>query len=285
MKVVYLVDGMYESHKCFAAYRELATKAGAGTGVTYGVLRGLASYRKTFGPGHIVMCWEGKPKRRIAADANYKADRAPQDSAFYAQVESLKKALQELGVEQLYAPEWEADDVLASLAIDYATKGYKVVIVTGDDDLLQMVRDEGDTGPIVVYNPKGKATFNVAAVVAKYGAKPEDLIYQWAVEGDASDNIPPATSDRSLRAQLRDSHKAGNYDIKSVTIDPEVVGRFDKNIELLRLQVDVDSITPILMANIPNETGLKNLFQSLEFNSFLKPEAFPKWLSFASERG
>lgn len=285
MKTVYLVDAMYESHKCFAAYRELSTKAGAGTGVVYGVLRGLASYRKTFGPGHIVVCWEGKPKRRIAADAAYKAGRAPQDSAFYAQVEWLKKALQAVGIEQLYAPEWEADDVLSSLAIEYATKGYKVVIVTGDDDLLQMVRDEGDTGPVVVYNPKGKVTFNEAAVIEKYGAKPEDLIFQWAVEGDTSDNIPPATSDRSIRAAFREAHKSGNYDAKTVTADLEVLSRYNKNIELLRLQVDVDSMTPVLMAATPNEEALKKMFLELEFNSFLKPEAFPKWMVFASEKG
>lgn len=283
MKTVYLIDGMFESHKCFAAYRELATSSGVGTGVIFGVLRGLASYRKVFGPGEIIYCWEGQPKRRIKLDPEYKQGRVKSDSSLFTQVDKLREVLQIMGISQVASPDWEADDVLSSLATEKATMGYRVVIVTGDDDLLQMVRDEGDTGPIVVYNPKLKLTYNEAAVKAKYGVKPEDLIYQWAIEGDASDNIPPTTSDRTLRAQIREALLKPDFSLPSLTADPLILSRYNKNVELLRLQVDVDNIIPIVPAK--DEAKMQAVFTELQFNSFLKPEKFPEWAAFADQKG
>lgn len=282
-KTVLLIDAMFEAHKHFGTnMRTLSTKAGIPTGITYGFLRGLASYVKQFGESEIIVCWDGTPKRRIAIDPNYKAGRVKTESTFYDQIKTLQDALQLMGIMQLRAEDEEADDLLAAQAIEHSTYGHKVIIVTGDDDLLQMVSTtRATTGPVTVYNPRFKVMYDEVAVHKKYGVKPQDLCRLWAIQGDPSDNIQGffGRSGESEKEVVRLVNSFG--DLKTLIANsghPPITNNREailRNETLIELQVDISEVTPTVPHK--DEASLRALFEKLEFASFTADMA--KWLT------
>ena len=110
------------------------------------------------------------PASRAEAYPPYKAHRPEDPPELPPQFDLLEEALAALGQERAHATGWEADDAIAALAHS-AAPGDLIEIVTGDRDLLQLVRDDGPTVR-VLFTVKGVtdlATFDEAAVLAKYG--------------------------------------------------------------------------------------------------------------------
>src|SRR3954452_4780022 len=116
------------------------------------------------------------PADRAEAYPPYKAHRPEDPPELPPQFGLLEEALDAFGLERATAPAWEADDAIAALCHS-AEPGDLVEIVTGDRDLLQLVRDGGESaggGPTVrvLFTVKGVtdlAEFDEAAVLAKYG--------------------------------------------------------------------------------------------------------------------
>ena len=131
------------------------------------------------------------PASRAAAYPAYKAHRPEDPPELPPQFDLLREVLEAFGLERARAPAWEADDALAALCAG-AGPGDVVEIVTGDRDLLQLVRDDGPTVR-VLFTVKGVtdlAVFDEAAVMAKYGV-PADRYVDFAIlRGDPSDGLP-----------------------------------------------------------------------------------------------
>ena len=130
----------------------------------------------------------GKTFRHEMYDA-YKGHRERMPDELRDQVERIKEVVNTLNIPIFTAEGYEADDVLATLARQAAGQGVDSLIVTGDRDILQVVdehirvltsgRQFSDT---IIYDP--------AAVEAKYGLRPDQLVDLKALVGDKSDNIP-----------------------------------------------------------------------------------------------
>ena len=130
----------------------------------------------------------GKTFRHEMYDA-YKGHRERMPDELRDQVERIKEVVNTLNIPVFTAEGYEADDVLATLARQAAGQGVHSLIVTGDRDILQVVdeyirvltsgRQFSDT---IIYDP--------AAVEAKYGLRPDQLVDLKALVGDKSDNIP-----------------------------------------------------------------------------------------------
>jgi 5'-3' exonuclease len=134
------------------------------------------------------------PAARAEAYPPYKAHRPEDPPELPPQFDLLEEALAALGQERASAPAWEADDAIAALCAS-AGPGDTVGIVTGDRDLLQLVRDGTDDGPTirVLFTVKGVtdlAEFDEAAVIAKYGVPPERYVDFATLRGDPSDGLP-----------------------------------------------------------------------------------------------
>jgi 5'-3' exonuclease len=137
-----------------------------------------------------------RPAERVAAYAGYKAQRPPEPEGLSEQFELLREVLDAFGVPQADAPGWEADDAIGTLCTQQF--GTRFDIVTGDRDLLQLVRDEGTAGPDstavrVLFTVKGVSElvrFDRATVLAKYGVPPERYVDFAALRGDPSDGLP-----------------------------------------------------------------------------------------------
>ncbi len=131
-----------------------------------------------------------RPAGRVAAYADYKADRPPDPEGLPAQFTILREVLDAAGMPQAEAPDWEADDALGALCAQ-AEAGTRLDIVTGDRDLLQLVRDDGPVR--VLFTTKGVkelTPFDEAAVQAKYGVPPARYVDFAILRGDPSDGLP-----------------------------------------------------------------------------------------------
>jgi len=130
-----------------------------------------------------------RPAGRVAAYPGYKAERAPDPDGLPDQFPLLREVLAALGQECVEAPGWEADDALAVLCAD-VDEPDRVDIVTGDRDLIQLVRD-----PVVrvLYTLRGVSelrVFDAATVREHYDVPPERYVDFAILRGDPSDGLP-----------------------------------------------------------------------------------------------
>jgi 5'-3' exonuclease len=143
------------------------------------------------GPDRVVHTFDAdwRPAGRVAAYADYKADRAEDPEGLPEQFPLLRRALAVLGQECVEAPGWEADDALAVLCAP-VTEPDRVDIVTGDRDLIQLVRD-----PVVrvLYTLRGVSElriFDADTVREHYAVPPERYVDFAILRGDPSDGLP-----------------------------------------------------------------------------------------------
>lgn len=130
-----------------------------------------------------------RPAPRVAAYAGYKAERPDEPDDIARQLALLPQVLRAAGMPVAFAPGWEADDAIGVLATE-ADDDDRVDVVTGDRDLIQLVRD-----PVVrvLFTRRGVSQLDVldeAAVVAAYGVPPDRYVDYAVLRGDPSDGLP-----------------------------------------------------------------------------------------------
>jgi 5'-3' exonuclease len=134
---------------------------------------------------------EERPAERVAAFPGYKERRDAPPESLPAQFELLWQVLAALGMPRVDSPGWEADDVLGTLCAQ-AAPGDELDIVTGDRDLIQLVRDEPP--PVrVLFTVKGVselACWDEAGVAEKYGLPAARYVDFATLRGDPSDGLP-----------------------------------------------------------------------------------------------
>lgn len=142
------------------------------------------------------------PAARAEAYPPYKAHRPTDPPELPPQFDLMEEVLDALGQERAHSAGWEADDAIAALAV-HADAGDLVEIVTGDRDLLQLVRDASPTVR-VLFTVKGVtdlAEFDEAAVQAKYGVPASRYVDFATLRGDPSDGLPgvPGVGEKTAR--------------------------------------------------------------------------------------
>jgi 5'-3' exonuclease len=132
-----------------------------------------------------------RPAERVAAYAGYKSDRLPDPEELPWQFELLREVLGALGATQVWAEGWEADDAIGTLC-EQAAAGDCLEIVTGDRDLLQLVRDDAPTVRVLftVKGVKELARFDERGVQDKYGVPAARYVDFAILRGDPSDGLP-----------------------------------------------------------------------------------------------
>ncbi|RRR98772.1 5'-3' exonuclease [Glycomyces terrestris] len=243
---------------------------GRRSGAVRGFFDGLAVLSKRFSPTGIVCCLEGnwRPQWRLDLMPGYKADRALPDGSedtpegLDDQVAAIEALLPALGLATAAHPEFEADDVIATLA---ARTAEPVHVVTGDRDLFQLVDDE--RGRKVVYLAKGisKAElFDGEAVAAKFGVNPSHYVDFAVLRGDPSDGLPGVKGIGAKTAVALVNTYGGIAGLKAAAADPaselparqraaigESAEYLDRAVATSTAVADVD--VPLVDAAIPAE--------------------------------
>jgi DNA polymerase-1 len=185
-KKLLLVDGSSYLYRAFHALPELKSPRGEPTGAIHGVLSMLKRLDADHGAAARACVFDAKGKTfREDAYPEYKAHRPPMPEDLASQIEPLKQAIAALGWPVLTVPGVEADDVIATLAEQAKTKGWRCVISTGDKDLAQLVDDR-----VTLVNTMSNETLDPAGVRAKFGVDPDKIVDYLALTGDAVDNVP-----------------------------------------------------------------------------------------------
>jgi DNA polymerase I len=187
-----LLDGNSLAFRAFYALpaENFKTRGGLTTNAVYGFTAMLINLLRDEVPTHIAAAFDvSRETFRSERYPEYKANRSTTPDEFRGQIDITKEVLGALGITVLAEPGFEADDIIATLATQAAHQGYRVLVVTGDRDSLQLVSDD----VTVLYPRKGVSEltrFTPEAVVEKYGLTPAQYPDFAAVRGDPSDNLP-----------------------------------------------------------------------------------------------
>jgi DNA polymerase-1 len=202
---VVLVDGyglIFRAY--FALPATLATATGEQTNAVLGFTSMLLDVMNLRKPDYAIVALEsGKTFRHDLYD-DYKGTRAKMPEDLKDQIGRVREVIEVLGIPVRERDNYEADDVIGSLARTYANLGKQVIIVTGDSDLLQLVDDN-----VLVVLPGARRfgdvrEFDRAAVIERYGFGPEHVPDYKALVGDTSDNIPgvPGIGEKTASALI-----------------------------------------------------------------------------------
>ena len=142
---IILIDAFSVIHRSYHALPNLTTKDGKLVGAVYGFISTILKSIDFFSPKLIVACFDSnEPTHRHAVYEDYKAGRKEMDEEFHSQVEIIREACNALGVLILEKGGHEADDIIGTLSKKYKEKNQSVIIITIDQDLLQLVDDGVD---------------------------------------------------------------------------------------------------------------------------------------------
>jgi len=187
-----LLDGNSLAYRAFYALpaENFKTQGGLTTNAVYGFTAMLINLLRDEQPSHIAAAFDvSRQTFRVDKYPEYKAGRSSTPDEFRGQIDITKEVLVALGITVLAEPGFEADDIIATLATQAEDDGYRVLVVSGDRDSLQLVSDD----VTVLYPRKGVSEltrFTPDAVLDKYGLTPQQYPDFAALRGDPSDNLP-----------------------------------------------------------------------------------------------
>jgi len=272
-----LLDSYSLFFRAYHALPEMTTQAGLPTNALYGFSSLLLKLLRELEPAGVALARD-LPKKTFRHEqyADYKAGRAPLDSALRTQLELLGELVSATGFPMFSAEGFEADDVLATLAARLADQGARVLVVSGDRDLLQLVNDAVD---VLFVGQRGKAPvrYDTARVRARFEVEPEQLPAYVALVGDTSDNIPkvkgigPKTASSLLRGRADVAELLAGIDEAPPKLRPLLSQHADQirqSEALVRLRRDVplDDRLP-LPFDAAARTRTAHLFELWEFKS------------------
>lgn len=197
-----LIDGHSLAFRSYFAYAKgrdggLRTSTGIPTSVTFGFLKALFEVVEAEQPDYLAIAFDrGEPTFRHDADATYKEGRPEPPEDFLPDLENLQALLKELRLAVTTVPKYEADDIIGTLAIQASHQGYRVKILSGDQDLFQLIAPDRQitvlhlSGAFNRVGLPGPKAFSVQDVQQKLGVLPSQVVDYKALCGDASDNIP-----------------------------------------------------------------------------------------------
>ncbi|MDE5900954.1 MAG: DNA polymerase I, partial [Muribaculaceae bacterium] len=168
------------------------TAKGLNTSAIFGFVMTLEDLIRKENPSHLAVCFDppGGHTFRHEAFADYKAGRDKQPEDITIAIPYIKRILEAMRIPVIESPDFEADDVIGTVATRAEAHGYNVYMMTPDKDYGQLVTDH-----IFMYRPavrgEGFEIRGPQQICERYGiAAPRQVIDLLALEGDAADNIP-----------------------------------------------------------------------------------------------
>ncbi|MEZ5403536.1 MAG: DNA polymerase I [Bryobacteraceae bacterium] len=218
------------------------------------------------------------PTLREQEFAEYKANRAPTPPELTQQIPYVRRLLDAMRIPSVAYPGYEADDVIGTLARKAAGRGYDVVIVSSDKDLLQLVNEQ-----VSMLNPaKDDEWYDSAKVEEFLGVRPEQVADLLALKGDAVDNIPgaPGIGDKGARDLIQ---RFGSVE-GAMEHAAEVERRtYRESLQNNREQIELSKRLALVATDLPVEydwseaqthepslEDLRQVYTELEFFSQLK---------------
>lgn len=281
MKKLVILDGHAIIHRAFHAIQPLHTSRGELVNAVFGFTSMLFNVLEIEQPNHIAVTFDRKEKTfRHHADVNYKATRAKTADELIIQIRRVYEIVRAFSIPIFAEKGFEADDMIASICEKLKDNDLKIIIVSGDRDLLQLVNPK-----ISVHDLNGgyrKAVrFDPDKVFEKFGFEPQFVSDFKGLAGDNSDNLKGVTGIGPKTASDL-IHEFGNLEnifANLEKIKPTIRMKLENNrdsafhskkMATLRRDAPLDfDLGNCKLLNFEHETVLE-LFEDLEFHSLAK---------------
>lgn len=281
---LYLIDG---SGYIFRAYHALPPLTRASDGMPVGAVSGfcnmlfkfLEDMKASERPTHLAVIFDRSEVtfRNLIYPA-YKANRPPAPEDLVPQFALIREATRAFGVPAVDMEGFEADDLIATYARQAAAVGAKVLIVSSDKDLMQLVQ----AGRIELFDPMKQKPLGVEAVMEKFGVAPEKVIDVQALMGDSVDNVPgapgigPKTAAEliSLYGDL-DTLLARAGEVKQNKRRETLIAfadqiRLSRQLVTLKDDVAVDVAADTFAVRDPDDATLLKFLETMEFRTLTR---------------
>ncbi len=287
------LDGNSLAYRAFFALpTDMATASGQVTNSVYGFCTMLNTLVKDHKPDGVIVVFDRREKTfRHEAVPEYKAQREQQPDILYQQLDIIKELLVSFGIPVIDAAGFEGDDLIATIATRAEEHGAELIVVTGDRDSYQLVKD-----PLirVLYNKRGVsdyALYNEAGIVERTGVTPDQYPDYAALRGDPSDNLEgvPGVGEKTAAKLINqygtleaifDAADAQTPKLKeSLHASRE---RVTRNAKIMVLRRDAPiGINVLESVPKPDLPALQKWFETLEFKSMLArtKDAFGRFIS------
>jgi DNA polymerase I len=297
---LYLIDGYALIYRAYFALiaRPLVSSRGENTSAAWGTTKFLIKILEQHDPDYVGMVFDAGDSDRVALYADYKATREKMPDDLEASLPRIRAVVEAFRIPVLEVQGYEADDVIGTLAKKAHDAGLETVIVSGDKDFYQLIRDHvcllnpGRGGPTAVE----EEWVDTRNAHERLGVAPDRVVDYLGLIGDSSDNVPgvsgigPKTAVQLIeqygpieeilahRAEIRS--KRAREALEAYADD----ALLSKKLVTIRDDVPVELDLDALRLEGPDRTRLKELFLELEFHTLVRDYGAPAEAEAETER-
>ena len=278
-KKLVLIDGNSIAYRAFFALPLLNNDKGVHTNAVYGFTTMLMKILEDEKPSHIMVAFDaGKTTFRHETFKEYKGGRQKTPPELSEQFPFVRELLKSYGISQYELENYEADDIIGTLATKAEKEGFEVKVISGDKDLTQL-SSENITVSITKKGISEIEDYTPDHIKEKYGLNANQIVDMKGLMGDQSDNIPgvPGVGEKTAIKLLKEFHSVENL-LESID---QVGGKKLKE----KLQEFKDqAVMSKQLATITREAPIKIELSELEYEGYQRDELvrFFKELGFNS---
>ncbi|MGC3972065.1 MAG: 5'-3' exonuclease H3TH domain-containing protein [Pirellulales bacterium] len=185
-KTVWVIDANSLIFQVFHAIPEMTSPKGQPVNAVFGFTRDLIYLLEVKKPDYLVCAFDlSEPTFRHQQYEGYKATRSECPVELIPQFPLIRQMIAALNIPILEHPQYEADDVLATIARITEEQGGECFVVSSDKDCRQLLSDR-----VKIYNLRKNQTYDAAALATDWGVRPEQVVDFQSLVGDSVDNVP-----------------------------------------------------------------------------------------------
>ena len=281
----YLIDGSGYIFRAYYALPPLSRKSdGLPTGAVNGfcimlhkLLEDSRSDASKNKPTHFVVIFDSARKNfRNEIYKDYKANRTETPEDLAPQFEYIRKSVEAFNVTSTEMLNYEADDLIATYTDKIIKKGAKVTIVSGDKDLMQLVKPG-----VRLYDPMKSRVLGNKEVKEKFGVEPSKVVDVQALAGDSSDNVPGVpgigiktaaeliNKYKSLETLLEKAHEIPQNKRRETILENKNKAILSRKLVELKNDVPVKQKIETFTLKKINKEKLYDFLREMEFNRLL----------------
>ncbi len=273
-KRLIIIDGNSIINRAFYALPDMSNSDGLKTNAIFGFVRMMFKIIEDYQPTHMSVAFDKKaPTFRHKQYADYKAGRKKMPDELGQQLEPLKQLLDKFNINRLELEGYEADDIIGTIAKLGEENDFKVYIVTGDKDAIQLASDKTTT--LITKKGVGEVEeYNYNSVLERYEMTPTQFIDLKGLMGDKSDNIPgvPGVGEKTGIKLLKQYSSIENIIEHTDELKGSIKKKIEENKELALMSKELATI----ITNVPIEVKL----QDLEYGDYNKDDVVEKFKEF-----
>ena len=283
-KKLILIDGHALAYRMYFALERTGMKTSKQepTWAIYGFIKAIIDILKKIKPDALVVSFDVSRKSfRTEEFEDYKAQREAMPDNLRAQMKAIIESVGVFDIPVFMKENFEADDIIGTIATKAKTLGHKAYILTGDQDSFQLIDKDGCIRVLIPHKNE-LIEYDSQKVFEKLNVYPEQIIDYKALRGDVSDNIPgvKGIGEKTASKLLADYKTLNNiYEhideitpngVREKLINGKDMAYKSQYLATIKRDVDIDFDFESAKLNIPNVDAVREFLTKYEFRSLLR---------------